>query len=316
MRADRLVAILLLLQQRQKVTAEEVAAELEISSRTARRDLEALGMAGLPVYSVAGRNGGWRLAGGGRTDLSGLTASEAQALFLVAGPSAATTPELKAALRKLVRALPEQFRPAAEHAATSVLIDEHAWERTAPRRPAPPMLAAVQQAVAQAQQLRLTYTARNRQQSERLVEPLGLAAKGASWYLVADTEAGRRSFRVDRILAAEPTGRAATRPEGFDLGAAWATIADRVDELRAPLVAQALASPRLVGVLRYVFGNRVRAGEAAPDGRLHVEIRGHSVHSLTGELGGFGGGIEVLGPPELRAALAQVGHDLVALYAT
>jgi predicted DNA-binding transcriptional regulator YafY len=316
MRADRLVAILLLLQQRQKVTADEVAAELEISSRTARRDLEALGMAGLPVYSVAGRNGGWRLAGGGRTDLSGLTASEAQALFMVAGPSAATTPELKAALRKLVRALPEQFRPAAEHAASSVVIDEHAWERSAARRPAPPQLAAVQQAILQGQQLHLTYTARNRQHSERDVEPLGLAAKGASWYLVADTDAGQRSFRVDRIVAAVPTGRPVTRPDGFDLGEAWALIADRVDELRTPVVAEALASRRMVSLLGYVFGNRVRAGAEADDGRVHVEIRGHSVESLTGELGGFGAGVEVQQPAALRDALARVGRELVALYAT
>src|SRR6266446_8920577 len=98
MRADRLVAILLLLQTRGQVTAAEVAAELEVSERTARRDLDALGMAGVPIYSQQGRNGGWRLAGGGRTDLSGLTAGEARALFLVAGPSsAAATPQVKAA---------------------------------------------------------------------------------------------------------------------------------------------------------------------------------------------------------------------------
>ena len=83
MRADRLVAILLMLQTKGRVTAQQVAEELEISERTARRDLEALGMAGLPVYSQQGRNGGWMLAGGGRTDLSGLTADEATALFLV-----------------------------------------------------------------------------------------------------------------------------------------------------------------------------------------------------------------------------------------
>ena len=110
MRADRLVALLLLLQQRQRVTAAEAAEELEVSERTARRDLEALSMAGLPVYSERGRTGGWRLLGGARTDLSGLTAQEARALFLVAGPASAATPELKAALRKLVRALPEPFR--------------------------------------------------------------------------------------------------------------------------------------------------------------------------------------------------------------
>src|SRR6476469_10220194 len=102
MRADRLVAILLMLQTRDQVTAAEVANELEVSERTARRDLEALGMAGVPVYARPGRNGGWQLAGGGRTDLSGLNAAEARALFLVAGPASAT-PQVKAALRKLVR---------------------------------------------------------------------------------------------------------------------------------------------------------------------------------------------------------------------
>src|SRR5438067_6222820 len=111
MRADRLVALLMLLQSRGHVTAGEVAQELEVSERTARRDLEALGLAGLPIYSRQGRGGGWQLAGGGRTDLSGLTAAEARALFLVAGPSSSATPEVKAALRKLVRALPETFRP-------------------------------------------------------------------------------------------------------------------------------------------------------------------------------------------------------------
>src|SRR5215203_6033251 len=103
-----------MLQTRGQVTAAEVAAELEISERTARRDLDSLGVAGLPVYSMQGRNGGWRLAGGGRTDLSGLTAAEARALFLVAGPSSSATPQVKAALRKLVRALPEPFRDHAE----------------------------------------------------------------------------------------------------------------------------------------------------------------------------------------------------------
>lgn len=315
MRADRLVAILLMLQQRQKVTADEVAAELEISPRTARRDLEALGMAGLPVYSVAGRQGGWRLAGGGRTDLSGLTAAEAQALFLVAGPSAATTPELKAALRKLVRALPEQFRPAAEQAATAVVIDERSWSRPAPRRPAPPMLAAVQQAVVEGQQLLMEYTARDRERTERIVEPLGLAAKGPSWYLVADTEGGRRTFRVDRIVAVTPTGKPVTRPAGFDLGEAWALISDRVNELRAPVAAEGLAQPRLVGILGFIFGPRLHAGATLDDGRVEVTIRGHSLESLQGELGGFGAGVEILAPPELREGLANIGKELVALYA-
>ncbi len=135
MRADRIVALLLLLQRRGRVTAAEVAEELEVSERTARRDLDALAMAGVPVYSRQGRNGGWELLGGARTDLSGLTADEARALFLVAGPSSAT-PEVRAALRKLVQALPETFRDEAEAASAAVIVDNGRWGQ--PGRPAPP----------------------------------------------------------------------------------------------------------------------------------------------------------------------------------
>src|SRR4051812_16679403 len=115
-----------MLQTRGQVTAAQVAAELEISERTARRDLDSLGVAGLPVYSMQGRNGGWRLAGDGRTDLTGLTTAEAQALFLVAGPRA-TTPELRAALRKLVRALPEPLRGRAEAASAAGVRANTGW---------------------------------------------------------------------------------------------------------------------------------------------------------------------------------------------
>src|SRR5262245_52285136 len=102
MRADRLVAALLLMQARGRVTAAEVAAELEVSVATARRDLEALSTAGIPVYPQPGRGGGWSLVGGARTDLSGLSSAEAQALFLLVGPAAAVAAEARAALGKLV----------------------------------------------------------------------------------------------------------------------------------------------------------------------------------------------------------------------
>src|SRR6476646_4042634 len=193
----------MLLQTRGQITAAEVAAELEVSERTARRDLEALGMAGLPVYSQQGRNGGWQLAGGGRTDLSGLNAAEARALFLVAGPSSAATPQVKAALRKLVRALPEPFRPAAEAASTAVIVDRAWWGQTVPERRDPPHLEELQRAVIEGEQVRLGYVARDRATSTRVVHPLGLAAKGHVWYLVADTDAGLRTFRVDRVTAAD-----------------------------------------------------------------------------------------------------------------
>src|SRR6476646_11815886 len=170
MRADRLVATLLLLQSRKRVTAADVAAELEVSVRTARRDLEALSAAGIPVFPQPGRGGGWELLGGARTDLSGLTAAEARTLFMVAGPEAAATPELKAALRKLVRALPEPFRAGAEAAASSVVVDPGGWGRTrSPQRP--PLLDDLHNAVADGVQVELSYADRTGRPSTRTVSP-------------------------------------------------------------------------------------------------------------------------------------------------
>jgi predicted DNA-binding transcriptional regulator YafY len=159
-RTDRLVAILLLLQRREQVTAAEVARELEVSERTARRDLDALAMAGVPVYSMQGRGGGWRLVGGARTDLSGLTASEARALFLVAGPASAATPAVKAALRKLVRALPEPFRVQAEEAASSLVMDPQRWGSSRVEHRPPRFLDELQDAVIRGVQVRLGYVDR------------------------------------------------------------------------------------------------------------------------------------------------------------
>ena len=313
------MAILLLLQSRGQVTASEVAEELEVSERTARRDLEALGMAGLPIYSTQGRNGGWRLAGGGRTDLSGLTAAEARALFLVAGPSSAATPQVKAALRKLVRALPEPFRPHAEAASEAVVVDPRGWDqgRTAGAggpRPQPPLLDAVQRAVVEGEQVTLGYVARNREPSTRVVHPLGLAAKGWAWYLVADTEAGLRTFRVDRMTSVEPTGEAVVRPEGFVLSEAWKLIAEEVDLRRTPVSTRAVVTPESLGWCRWTFGNRLRIGPSQPDGRVEVEVRGHSLWALAAELAGFGTHLEALDPPELRDHLARLGADLTATY--
>lgn len=315
MRADRLVAILLMLQQRQQVTAAEVATELEISERTARRDLDALGMAGLPVYSVQGRHGGWRLAGGGKTDLSGLSSPEVRALFMVAGASSATTPELRAALRKLVRALPEQWRADAEIAAQAVVIDPNSWSGMTGSKPTPVHLDAVQQAVIGGNQLRIGYVARDRQSTSRIVDPLGLAAKGPSWYLIANTEAGQRTFRVDRITAIEPTGVIVRRPEGFDLNDTWQAVADRVEELRSPVRARVLVAPDYMPMVRGLLGTRVRIAHAHADGRVEVEVRGSHPWRIAAELAGFGTGVDVLEPAEIRDHLARIGRELVSRYA-
>jgi predicted DNA-binding transcriptional regulator YafY len=310
-RADRLVATLLFLQARGRVTASEVAAELEVSVKTARRDLEALSIAGIPVYSQPGRGGGWALVGGARTDLSGLTAAEARTLFLVAGPSSAVTPQAKAALRKLVRALPETFRAEAEKAASAIVLDPAGWGGTAPRTP--PHLEALQQAVIEGLQVRLGYTDAKGAVTERVVHPLGLVSKGTTWYLVADTDNGRRTFRVWRVSSVELTDEPATRPTDFDLQRAWEDIVAIVDERRGLRHITALADPEMVRWLHMQFGTRLTVGATLRDGRINVDIGFPQTHDDPArELSSFGGGVEVLAPPEVRARMADIGSELVA----
>jgi len=271
-------------------------------------------MAGLPVYSSQGRNGGWFLAGGGRTDLSGLNEAEVRTLFLLAGPSSSTTPELRAALRKLVRALPESFRETAEAASRSVVVDRGGWDGRGRIQSAPPHLEAVQQAVVQGRQILLGYVSRDRAETSRTVHPLGLAIKGSVWYLVCATDRGQRTFRVDRVTSVDILDDPVVRPEGFDLDSAWRSITDAVDDQLNPVKARALVLPESLGILRWVFGKRLAIGPVDPGGRVEIELRSVNARALAGEIAGFGGALEVVEPEEVRALLIEIAVQLGATY--
>ena len=300
-----------MLQRRGRVTAAEVADELEISERTARRDLDALGQAGVPVFSRQGRGGGWELLGGGRTDLSGLNSEEARALFTVAGPASGSTPEVRAALRKLVRALPEPLRASAEAASTSVVVDPTGWGESRDRSD-PEHLAELQRLVVSREQAGLAYRARDGAETERTVHPLGIGRKGRVWYLLADTDAGRRTFRVDRVTAVRALDAPAERPDGFDLAAEFAAFVERLDEAATPLRCRLVVHPSVAPPLRWTLKSRVRMVEERQDGRLVVDVRGPNVDALAAQLAGMGPDLEVVDCPELRERLAEIGRGLVA----
>ncbi len=316
MRADRLVATLILLQRRSQVTAAEVARELEVSERTARRDLEALSVAGVPVYSQPGRRGGWRLVGGARTDLTGLNKAEARALFLVAGPARSAPPELGTALRKLVQALPEPFQAEAERVATSVMVDPIHWSGPRPEsgRPVPPAhLAVVQAALAEGRQVLLAYVDRAGVATERAVSPLGLVVKASMWYLIAGTDDGRRTFRVDRVTGAELLAET-VEPGDFDLNSAWDEVIAAVDRLRAPIKVELAVSSEMVEPITWLFGTGAAIGTALPDGRMAVTVRGGDAERVAERIAGFGGAVEVLHPQAARYRLALIGAQLVDRY--
>ena len=302
--------MVLLMQARGRVTAAELAGELEVSVATARRDLEALSAAGVPVYPQPGRHGGWSLLGGARTDLSGLSQSEAQALFLLVGPAAAASGQARAALRKLVRALPQTFRAEAEAAAAATMVDPAGWGE--PGRSRPELVDLLQDAVVRRRQVRLTYRSGAREDSERLVDPWGLVDKDDIWYLIAGTDRGRRTFRVERIVAAEPTGESAGRPADFDLGRAWEQVVAEMERLRSRTWATVLIEARFARILRTHFGRHCEVETELDDGRARVRLGAPTALDVARQLAGWGAQIEVVGPPEVRAELARIGRELTA----
>jgi len=312
MRADRLVAALLLMQARGRVTARELAAELEVSVATARRDLEALSTAGVPVYPQPGRGGGWSLVGGARTDLSGLSATEAQALFLLLGPAAAASDDVKAALRKLVRALPQTFRTDAEAAASATVIDSTRWGQRG--RPRPELVGVMQTAVVGRRKVRLIYASRTGERTERLVDPWGLVDKDDVWYVVAGTERGQRTFRIDRIISAEPTSQPAERPEDLSLAGAWQQIVGEMEQRRSQTWATVLIQARFVPILRDQFGRHCHVDGESADGRARVLLAAPTPLDIARNLAGWGSMVEVLEPPAVRSELVRIGKELVGRY--
>jgi predicted DNA-binding transcriptional regulator YafY len=314
MRADRLVATLLLMQARGRVTAAELASELEISVATARRDLEALSTAGIPVYPQPGRNGGWSLLGGARTDLSGLTATEAQALFLLVGPAAAVAPEAKAALRKLVRALPDTFRADAQAAADAVVIDPARWGDRGKDRPE--LVDRLQTAVVRRTKVRLVYASKGKEPAERLVEPLGLVDKDDIWYLLAGTDRGRRTYRVDRVQQATITDLPFERPDDFELAAAWEEVVDEIEQRRSLVSATVVVRSRFVFVLQDQFGRHCEVLETLPEDRTRVRLAAQRPIMIAQVLAGWGALIDDVESDPVRAELARLGAELTARYAS
>jgi len=311
MRADRLVATLLLMQARGQVTAAELSTELEISVATARRDLEALSAAGIPVYPQPGRGGGWRLLGGGRTDLSGLSSTEAQALFLLAGPAAAVSAEAKSALRKLVRALPDTFRQDAEAAATAVVIDASAWGRSA--APAPTHVDTLQAAIVARRRVEVLYANWDSEPTMRSLAPLGVVEKNGRWYLIAQTHRGQRTYRVDRMSSVVATDDAFERPAGFDLAAAWDAIVSDVEERRGAVTATVLAELHVIPYLRTLFGEHcVVLGSGDP---ARVTLAAPTLELIARWLAGWAEFVTVESPSELNVELRRIATAVAARHA-
>ncbi|MFF0854866.1 helix-turn-helix transcriptional regulator [Streptomyces sp. NPDC003280] len=318
MKSDRLLSILLLLQTRGRVPARELAGRLEVSVRTIYRDVEALSASGVPVYAERGRHGGIELLAGFRTDVTGLTADESRALFILAAQGAHAAlgldTALGSALRKVMAALPAPYRPAAEVASRRVLVDATRW-LSGPQQAVD--LEVLQDAVFSDRRLRLRYRHSGDQEpSTYTVDPYGLVAKAGVWYLVADRRGAPRLFRADRVRSARLLDDPVRRRPGVELADAWEVLRRQVEDRPGDGVDVTVRVRRE----RLDMFRRMAAAQLTEvcddDGASDwVTARlTYPVLRAVRQLLGFSDQVELLGPPEARAELLRAVRSVTALY--
>jgi len=316
-RADRLLTILLLLQVHGRLTSRQLAERLEVSRRTVHRDMEALSAAGVPVYALRGAGGGWVLPADFRTDLTGLHEAEVRAMFLAQPPRVLADLGLRGAaeagLAKLLAALPAGSQPEAERMRQRIHVDATSWRGGGEPMPC---LRLVQEAVWRDRRLEIGYRRAGGEVVDRVVDPLGLVAKGGAWYLLAGVEEGTRTYRVSRIARATLLDRPAHRPPGFDLAAAWEASQRRFEaELPRYRVRLRVRAERARQVWELGHWSRVEAvGEADGDGWCEASVRFQFREDAARALLPLGEAAEVIEPGEVREDMIDAATAILRRY--
>ena len=304
MRASRLVSFLLLLQTHGHLTAFELAERLEVSERTVQRDAQALAASGVPIVSVRGPAGGYRLERGYRTKLTGLDAAEAEALFVGPAAELGLGRELAAARLKLLASLPAELQERAGRAAQLFHVDTRGWFREEDRVPNLPVIAG---ALWRGRRLDMRYREGSTVVSRRL-DPLGLVLKAGVWYLLARRRGEERVYRVSRIVSAREREEDCRRATDFDLAAAWASHSEAFERSRAQIDVT-VRVPR--SQLRWLRGVHMLEDGERPTVTARFDGLDHAFHSLLS----WGPEAEVLAPDELRSRIATAAAQTAALYA-
>jgi len=318
MRASRLLSILLMLQTRGRLTAEQLAETFEVSIRTIYRDIEQLSAANVPVYADRGPGGGFQLLDGFRTKLTGLTESEAETLFIAGLPGPASqlglADQLLSAQLKLTAALPEKARAGAQKIAQRFHLDPVDWFKS-PQAAA--LLPEIAKAVWSERCIDISYR-RYEKFSTRRVKPLGLVLKAGTWYLVADWNGEMRTFRVGNIVELTISEEAFVRPKEFDLVRFW-TESSRAYEVGLYRDKAVLRlSPR--GLVRLEMISEATADAAREsaeppdkDGWVRATVPIESIDMAALNFMRLGTEVEVLQPKALRRRIAQTAREMAKL---
>lgn len=314
MRAGRLLSILMLLQLRVRLTADELAREFEVSVRTIYRDIEELGAAGVPIYGDRGPGGGFQLLDGYRTRVTGLTTHEAEAMFMIGLPAAADALGLgesaTGAGRKLLAAMPAPLSDGAGRLGRCFHLDPVDWYRSADRVDHLPTLA---RAVLDQHVVRMTYESW-RDISPWAIEPYGLVLKAGTWYVVGRGHGKVRIFRASKISALTTDGTRFERPDDFDLGTYWTTELARFEDALRPMTAIVRVNADGADRLSRIGAHAARAvADATADdepGWRSVTLPIESIDQAAHVVLGLGVDALVVEPAPLRARVAELAMHI------
>ncbi|MEV0593744.1 helix-turn-helix transcriptional regulator [Nonomuraea cavernae] len=320
MRADRLVSLVLLLRRHGRLSAATLARELEVSTRTVLRDIEALSAAGVPVYAERGRHGGFALLPGFRTELTGLNPDEALALLVAGSRRGAQAfglgSALASAMLKVVDALPESYRDTAAGAAERLLIDPETdlLSRRVAAEEVPDAIAAeVLRAVFAGHKLQIHYAAVDQTPKWRTVDPIGLVTIRDRGYLLATRSGADRTYRLSRVLAAKELAEPAQRPDRVDLDRAWQERSTRFraggDQVTVLVRVNPARREDLLGTAL-----AVRAEEPGADGWLRLEVTFQDSRHAEWALWQLSTNAEALAPQWLRTSLRDRAAAIVTRY--
>ena len=313
MRADRLIAMIILLQTRGRMSARRLADELEVSERTIYRDIVALSAAGIPVYGEAGPQGGYALVDGYSTSLTGLSEGEAQALFMLSIPeplqALGVGQELKAAWLKLAASLPASRQAEQERVRQRFYLD-HVWWQSG--QEALPHLQTIHQAVWGDRCLRIRYKMFTTE-IEHVVEPYALVVKAGEWYLVSALQGRLSAQRVAALLEAQALDERFERPADFDLQAFWKGWCAEQAGRQVVYPVRLRVAPHFIPALSWALGVSP-AGILDEDGWMTLTVAFESLEAARGKILGCGGGVEVLEPYALRRSIQDYAQQVMGVY--
>lgn len=320
MRADRLLALMMVLQIRGKTTAAALANELEVSKRTIYRDIDALSAAGVPVYADGGPGGGYTLLDSYRTTLTGLNEDEIRALFLLTIPGPLTdlglSQQLKGAFLKLTSSLPDRYQEQAHSIRNRIHLDAAGWFQHEEQLP---LLPVVQKAVWQDLLLSISYRGSMGNLTERVVLPYGLVAKAGIWYFVAASERGMRVYRVSRVETAVIIQTPFTRPETFDLADFWKNWVAEYEAGLPQYPVTLSVGPDLSPKLHHILGAGVQPLLAAAQPDAHgwktIDYTFERREEAQTFIMGMGTSVKVIMPQSLHASILKLAREITAHYA-